>query len=71
MKTLKYIIISISTIIISMSEDCFAQTLVKLARLPEEEKLALRKKGIAKAATLDPDTICAKWVNLFREVLSK
>lgn len=52
-------------------EDCFAQTLVKLARLPEEEKLALRKKGIAKAATLDPDTICAKWVNLFREVLSK
>ncbi len=52
-------------------EDLFAETLVKAARLSEEKKLELRKKGIAKAASLDPDTICAKWVNLFREVLSK
>ena len=52
-------------------EDLFAQTLVKAARLPEKEKLELRKKGIAKAATLEPDKICEKWVNLFREVLSK
>jgi len=52
-------------------EDCFAETLVKIARLPEEEKLALRKKGIAKAQSLDPDIICGKWISLFREVLSK
>lgn len=52
-------------------EDAFAETLLKAACLSEEEKLALRKKGIAKAQTLDPDHICQQWVNLFREVLSE
>ena len=52
-------------------EDLFAETLVRAARLPEKEKLELRKKGMAKAAALDPGIICQKWVNLFREVLSK
>lgn len=52
-------------------EEAFARTLVKVARLPEEEKLALRKKGIEKAQSLDPDRICQQWINLFREVLSE
>ncbi len=46
-------------------EDLYAETLVQVASLPEEEKLLIRKKSVQKRLNYAPEIIAEKWRNLF------
>ena len=49
-------------------EEAFARTLVKVARMDEAEKQALRENLLRKAATYDVASAGRKWVELFRQL---
>jgi glycosyltransferase involved in cell wall biosynthesis len=46
-------------------EDAYADTLVRIAMLDEEEKLRIRKNSIEKRLKYCPDVIARKWKDLF------
>ena len=46
-------------------EDLYAETLVQVASLPEEDKLLIRKKSVQKRLNYAPEIIAEKWRNLF------
>jgi glycosyltransferase involved in cell wall biosynthesis len=46
-------------------EDAYAETLVRIAMLDEEEKLRIRKNSIEKRLKYGPDVIARKWKDLF------
>lgn len=49
-------------------EDAFARTLVKVARMEEDEKRAIRENLLRKAATYDIAVSGSRWIALFREL---
>ncbi len=46
-------------------EEAYAETLVRIAMLDEEEKLRIRKNSIEKRLKYGPDVIARKWKDLF------
>ena len=46
-------------------EECYADTLLKIASLPEEEQLKIRQQAVAKRSEYAPEHIAAKWKKLF------
>jgi glycosyltransferase involved in cell wall biosynthesis len=52
-------------IVPAFDEDQYALTLLKIASLPEEEKMRIRKQAVAKRREYAPEHIAAKWKKLF------
>ena len=52
-------------IVSPFDEDAYAETLVRIAMLDEEEKLRIRKNSIEKRLKYGPDVIARKWKDLF------
>ena len=46
-------------------EDRFARTLLKVAHMPEEDKLALRRNCVEKSLEYSPEVIAGKWRTIF------
>ena len=46
-------------------EDLYAETLLKVARLSDDEKLQIRKNAVAKRLNYVPEIIAEKWKSLF------
>ena len=46
-------------------EDRFARTLLKVAHMPEEEKLVLRRNCVEKSREYSPEVIVGKWRTIF------
>ncbi len=46
-------------------EDKFARTLLKVAQMPEDQKLVLRKNCVRKSLEFSPEVIVAKWRTIF------
>lgn len=58
-------------IVTPFDEDEYAETLVRIANLKEEERLAIRKSAVAKRAGYAPGIIMKKWKDLFDLLLDK
>ncbi len=58
-------------VVTPFDEDEYAETLLKIAGLSEEERLAIRKSAVVKRAEYAPEIIMKKWKNLFDLVLSQ
>lgn len=50
-------------------EDEYADTLIRIARMSDEERLAIRKSAVAKRANYSPELILGKWKQLFDKLL--
>jgi glycosyltransferase involved in cell wall biosynthesis len=46
-------------------EDKYAAKLLKIAQMPEEEKLAIRQNCVRKSLEFSPEVIAAKWRTIF------
>lgn len=55
-------------IVPAFDEDQYALTLLKIASLPEEEKMRIRKQAVAKRREYAPEHIAAKWKKLFDDL---
>ena len=57
-------------VVTPFDEKEYAETLLKITGLSDEERLAIRKSAVAKRAEYAPEIIMQKWKNLFDLVLS-
>lgn len=48
----------------------FADTLVRVANMPETEKMEIRHNAVRKAAEYSIDTICSRWISLFDSLIT-
>jgi hypothetical protein len=48
----------------------YAETLVRIAQLSEDEKLRIRKNSVEKRLKYSPDVIAEKWRKLFDHITS-
>jgi glycosyltransferase involved in cell wall biosynthesis len=55
-------------IVPAFDEDQYALTLLKIASLPEEDKIRIRKQAVAKRREYAPEHIAAKWKKLFDDL---
>lgn len=51
-------------------EDAYADTLVRIASLPEDEQLKIRRQAVVKRNEFAPDKIAVKWKRLFDELMN-
>lgn len=58
-------------IVTPFDEDEYACTLLKIAAMSDEERLAIRKSAVAKRACYSPEIILEKWKRLFDDLLNK
>ena len=56
-------------VVTPFDEDEYAETLLKIVRMSDEERLAIRKSAVAKRTGYAPDIILEKWKKLFDELL--
>lgn len=56
-------------IVTPFDEDEYADTLVKIAGMSDEECLTIRKNAVAKRAEYSPESIMGKWKKLFDDLL--
>lgn len=50
-------------------EKCYAETILKIASLSEEEQLKIRQQSVAKRREYAPERIAAKWKKLFDNLI--
>lgn len=58
-------------IVTPFDEDEYAETLLRIAAMSEEEQNVIRKSAIAKRANYTPEVIMKKWADLFEELLAQ
>lgn len=58
-------------IVTPFDEDRYAETLLKIASLPEDEQLRIRKQAVEKRSEYAPEYIAAKWKTLFDDLMTK
>ena len=56
-------------VVVPFDEDEYAETLVKIAGMSDDERLAIRKSAVAKRAKYSPEFILGKWKKLFDDLL--
>ena len=56
-------------VVTPFDEDEYADTLIRIARMSDEERLAIRKSAVAKRANYSPELILGKWKQLFDKLL--
>ena len=56
-------------IVTPFDEDEYADTLLKIAGMSDDERLAIRKSSVAKRAEYTPELIMGKWKKLFDDLL--
>ena len=58
-------------IVTPFDEDEYAETLVHIATMSEEEREAIRRSVVAKRTEYAPEIIMKKWVKLFENLLDE
>lgn len=57
-------------IVTPFDEDEYAETLVRIASMSDEERAVIRRNAVVKRAKYSPDIIMKKWVELFESLLN-
>lgn len=57
-------------IVTPFDEDRYAETLLKIASLPEDEQLRIRKLAVEKRREYAPEIIASKWKTLFDDLMT-
>jgi glycosyltransferase involved in cell wall biosynthesis len=58
-------------VVTPFDEDEYAETLLRIAAMSDEERLAIRRSAVAKRANYAPEIIVKKWHDLFESLLKK